>query len=212
MKKNPVVLLIGMLLCVFSVSAQYQDATKEQKDEIVSKITKSAGDMKTMQGDFTQVKELSFMDDKVTSEGKMYYKKTNKIRWEYITPYKYVFSMDGQNVRMTSGDKTNKVPVKSSKMFGEISKVMAGGVSGSGLIDSPDFDTRFMIGKDDYKVVLTPGKKEIKDMFSSIQLFVNKADNRIRSVELIEKSGDKTTITLKNVQVNTTIDDRLFAE
>ena len=210
--KKSLVLLVSMLLCVCSVSAQYQNATKEQKDEIVSKITKSAGDMKTMQGDFTQVKELSFMDDKVTSEGKMYYKKTNKIRWEYIKPYKYVFSMDGQNVRMTSGDKTNQVPVKSSKMFGEISKVMVGGVSGSGLVDSPDFDTQFMVGKDDYKVVLTPKKKEIKDMFSSVQLFVNKVDNRIRSVELIEKSGDKTTITLKNVQVNMTIDDSLFAE
>jgi outer membrane lipoprotein-sorting protein len=211
MKKN-LILLIGMLLCVCSASAQYRNATKEQKDEIVSKITKAAGDMKTMQGDFIQIKELSFMDDKVTSEGRMYYKKTNKIRWEYTKPYKYVFSMDGQNVRMTSGDKTNKVPVKSSKMFGEISKVMVGGVSGSGLVDSPDFDTQFMVGKDDYKVVLTPKKKEIKDMFSSVQLFVNKADSRIRSVELIEKSGDKTTITLKNIRVNTAIDDSLFAD
>ena len=175
-------------------------------------MTKAAGEMKTMQGDFIQVKELSFMDDKVTSEGKMYYKKTNKIRWEYTKPYKYVFSIDGQNVRMTSGDKTSKVPVKSSRMFGEISQVMVGGVSGSGLVDSPDFDTQLTVGKDDYKLVLVPKKKEIKEMFSSVQLFVNKVDHRIRSVELIEKSGDKTTITLKNVQVNTTIDDGLFAE
>ncbi|MDR0395026.1 MAG: outer membrane lipoprotein carrier protein LolA [Tannerella sp.] len=211
MKKSQV-LLIGMWLCVVSVSAQYRDVTKQQKDEIVNKITKAAGDMNTMQGDFIQVKELSFMDDKVTSEGKMYFKKTNKIRWEYTKPYKYVFSMDGQNVRMTSGDKTNKVPVRSSKMFGEISKVMAGGVSGSGLVDSPDFDAQFMEGKDDYKIVLTPKKKEMREMFSSVQLFVGKSDNRIRSVELTEKSGDKTTITLKNVQVNTTVDDSLFAE
>lgn len=211
MKKSQV-LLIGMWLCIVSVSAQYRDVTKQQKDEIVNKITKAAGDMNTMQGDFIQVKELSFMDDKVTSEGKMYFKKTNKIRWEYTKPYKYVFSMDGQNVRMTSGDKTNKVPVRSSKMFGEISKVMAGGVSGSGLVDSPDFDAQFMEGKDDYKIVLTPKKKEMREMFSSVQLFVGKSDNRIRSVELTEKSGDKTTITLKNVQVNTTVDDSLFAE
>ena len=201
------VLLIGLFLCSISLSAQYQKATEEQKKEIVDKITKAAGDMKTMQCDFTQVKELSFMDDKVTSEGKMHYKKTNKIRWEYTKPYKYVFSMDGQNVHM--GD--NKVPVKSSKMFGEISKVMVGGVSGSGLVDSPDFDSQFMAGKDDYQIILTPKKKEIKDMFSSVQLYVGKADSRIRSVELVEKSGDKTTITLKNVKVNEAIDDKIFS-
>lgn len=210
MKKN-LVLLIGMFLCSMSLSAQYQNATEAQKKEVMDKISQAAGEMNSMQGDFVQVKELSFMDDKVTSEGKMYYKKSNKIRWEYTKPYSYVFSMDGQHVRMTSGDKTNKVPVNSSKMFGEISKVMVGGVSGEGLVNSPDFDTQLMVGKDDYKIVLTPKKKEIKDLFSTVQVYVGKTDNRIRAVELVEKSGDKTTITLKNVQVNTTISDEIFS-
>ena len=210
MKKN-IVLLIGLLLCTMSLSAQYQKATEEQKNEVVSKITQASGNMTTMQGDFTQIKELSFMDDKVTSEGKMYYKKSDKIRWEYVKPYKYVFSMDGKNVNLTSGDKTNSVPVKSSKMFGEISRVMTGGISGKGLVDSPDFDSQFMVGKDDYQIILTPKKKEIKDLFSTVQLYVGKSDNRIRSVELVEKSGDKTTITLKNVKINEAIDDKMFS-
>jgi outer membrane lipoprotein-sorting protein len=205
-----VVLLTGLLLYPALLQAQYRDATKEQQDEIVSRITQAADDMRTLQGDFVQVKELSFMDDKVTSEGKMYYKKADKIRWEYTKPYKYVFTMDGKNVRM--GDKTNAVPVNSSKMFGEISKVMIGGVSGSGLVGSPDFDAGFMVGKDDYKIVLTPKKKEIKDLFSTVQLYVNKADHRIRSVELVEKSGDRTTITLKNVRINAAIGDNIFSE
>ena len=211
MKKN-IVLLIGLLLCSASLSAQYQKATEEQKKDIVNKITQVSGDMTTMQCDFTQVKVLSFMDDKVTSEGKMYYKKTNKIRWEYVKPYKYVFSMDGQNVRMTTNGKTEKIPLKQSKMFEGISKIMVGGVSGTGLVDSPDFDSQFMVGKDDYQIILTPRKKEIKDLFSAVQLYVGKADSRISSVELVENGGDKTTITLKDVKVNTTIDDKIFSE
>ena len=151
------------------------------------------------------------MDDKQTSEGKMYYKKTDKIRWEYIKPIKYVLSMDGQNVHMTTGGKTDKTSLKSSKMFGGISNVMIGGVSGRGLVNSPDFDSQFMVGKDDYQIILTPKKKEIKDLFSSVQLYVGKSDNRIRSVELVEKSGDKTTITLKNVKINEAIDDKIFS-
>ncbi|MDR2679504.1 MAG: outer membrane lipoprotein carrier protein LolA [Tannerella sp.] len=209
MKKN-VILLTGLLLCPFLLQAQYRDATKEQQDEIVNRITRTANEMTTLRGDFVQVKELSFMDDKVTSEGKMYYRKTDKIRWEYTKPYKYVFTMDGKNVRL--GDKTNKVPVNSSKMFGEISKIMVGGVSGSGLVGSPDFDAAFMVGKDDYKIILTPKKKEIKDLFSTVLLYVGQSDSRIRSVELVEKSGDKTTITLKNVQINAAINDNIFSE
>ena len=207
MKKN-LVLLIGLFLCSMSLSAQYQKATEEQKKEIIDKITKASGDMTTMQCDFTQVKEMSFLDDKSTSEGKMYYKKTDKIRLEYVSPYKSVLSMDGKNMIM--GGK--KVPIQSNKMFGELSKVMVGGVSGSGLVDSPDFDSQFMVGKDDYQIILTSKKKEIKDIFSSVNLYVEKADSRIRSVELIEKSGDKMIITLKNIKVNVAIDDKIFSE
>ena len=206
------VLVMGWVLCSASLSAQYQNATEEQKKELISKIVQVSNEMNTMQCDFTQVKELSFMDEKITSEGKMAFKKTNKIRWEYTKPYQWVFSMDGQNVSMTTGGKTNTIPANQSKMFNEISKVMIGGVSGSGLVDSPDFDTQFMVGSNDYKVVLTPKKKEIQDFFSSIQLFVGKADNRIRSVELIDKEGDKTTITLRNMQINATINDELFRQ
>jgi len=210
MKKYPV-LLIALLFCSSSLSAQYQKATEAQKKEITGKIMQVSDEMNTMQCDFTQVKELSFLDDKITSEGKMYYKKTNKIRWEYTKPHQYVFSMDGQNIHIKQGDKATAMPANQSKLFKEISNVMVGGVSGAGLVDSPDFDTQFLVGNTDYKIVLTPRKKEVKDIFSSIQLFVSK-DNRIRSVELIEQSGDKMTITLKNVQLNVTINDAIFSQ
>ena len=211
MKRN-VFLLSCLLLCTALLQAQYQEITKEQQDEIVGRMAQAADGMTTLQGEFVQVKELSFMNDRITSEGKIYYKKADKIRWEYTKPYIYVFSTDGTQVHLTSGDKTSRMPVKSSRLFGELSKVMTGGISGHGLIDSPDFEARFMAGKDDYKVILTPKKKEVKDLFSSIQLYVGKPDGRIRTVELTEKSCDRTTITLKNVQENTAISDDLFSK
>lgn len=206
-------IISGLLFSTVLLSAQsdYRKATDAQKKEIIHKMTQASGTMKSMKCDFTQVKELSFMDDKVTSEGTMLFKQPDKIRWEYTKPYKYIFSMDGTNVRMTSGDNTNKVPVKSSKMFDEISKILIGGVSGNGLVDSPDFTTQFNIGKEDNQVILTPQKKEIKDLFSAIQLYVGKSDSRIHKVELVEKGGDKTTIQLKNMQLNATIQDDIFS-
>jgi len=211
MKKYPF-FIIGLLLCSVMGSAQYRNTTDEQKKEIVNKILQTSGNVNTMQCDFTQVKELSFVGDKVTSEGKMFYKKTNKIRWEYVKPYRYAFSTDGKNVRMTSGDKTTIMPDNQRKLFVAVCNIMLSSVGGTGLVDSPDFDTAFFMGSDDYKVIFTPKKKEVKNLFSSIQLYAGKADNRIRSVELVEKSGDKTTITLKNIQLNTSINDAIFSQ
>jgi outer membrane lipoprotein-sorting protein len=51
----------------------------------------------------------------------------------------------------------------------------------------------------------------VKDLFASIQLHIGKTDSRINIVELVEKSGDKTTIQLKNVQINPAINDEIFS-
>jgi outer membrane lipoprotein-sorting protein len=203
------IFIVFLMLSTF-VSAQYKEATPAEKDEIISKITQSAAEMKTMKCDFVQTKELSFMNDNVVSEGKMFYKQTNKIRWEYTKPYKYVLSMDGINVSMSSGDKTNKIPIKTNKIFSEISNIIIGGISGSGLINSKDFTAKFGIGANDYEITLTPLKKEVKDMFTSVQLFVDKSNNRIKTAVMTEKSGDKTTINMKNISINTTISDEIF--
>jgi len=205
------ILLIGFLFCSVAGVAQYKDVTEEQKKEIVSKITLALSNMNTMQCDFTQVKELTFIGDKATSEGKMFYKKTNMLRWEYTKPVQYAFSTDGKNLWTSAGGKTTTVSANQRKLLDGMNKVMISGVTGTGLADSPDFDTDLFVGNDDYKIVLTPKKKGVKDLYSSIQLYVNKQNNRTRAIELIEKNGDKTTIELKNIQVNKAIDDATFS-
>ena len=206
------ILAVCVLATASAQTSGYRAASEAQRKEIVAKITQTAASVRTMKCDFTQVKQLSFMNDKVTSEGRMYYKKANKIRWEYTRPYAYVFSTDGTTVHMTSGKggASNRVPVKSSKLFSEISRVMVGGVSGAGLVDSPDFAAAFSVGQSDWQITLTPRKKQVRDLFASVRLYVGKSDGRVRRVELEEKSGDRTTITLKNVQANVAVDDALF--
>jgi len=204
-------MICGLALCVtLSAQAGYQSATEAQKKEIVEKITQASSAMRTMRCDFTQVREMSFMNEKVVQEGKMSYKQPDKIRWEYTKPLAYVFAMDGKNIFMDSGSNQTRVPAGSNKMFNEMSNIMIGGVSGAGLVDSKDFTSQFSVGSDNYLVTLTPLKKEVKDLFESIQLYVNKSDSRINEVILIAKGGDKTFIRLNNMQTNVTINDEIF--
>ena len=78
-------------------------------------------------------------------------------------------------------------------------------------MDSPDFAAAFSVGQSDWQITLTPRKKQVRDLFASVRLYVGKSDGRVRRVELEEKSGDRTTITLKNVQANVAVDDALFS-
>ena len=84
--KKFIVLLIFSLCISTQVSAQTLSET-----QIRQEINKVASQMKSMQCDFTQTKNLKMLNDKLVSKGKMYYQQSNKLRWEYVTPYAYIF-------------------------------------------------------------------------------------------------------------------------
>src|SRR5438045_7261862 len=44
----------------------------------------------SIQSDFVQEKKLKMLNDKVISKGKLYFKKEDKLRWEYEEPYRYI--------------------------------------------------------------------------------------------------------------------------
>lgn len=203
---------ISLLLLTFMTSAQiYRKASITEEKQISERISDNATSMKTMACNFEQVKELSFLNDKSISKGLLFYKKPNKIRWEYKHPYSYIFIMNGEKVILQSENNKSEINLNSSKQFQQISKIILGGVSGNGLMNSEDFHTFFYTSNEDYKLQLQPLKKEIKSLFNQINLFVNKGDGSINKVEMIEKTGDKTIIRFLSMKRNTALNDEVFS-
>lgn len=66
----------------------------------------------------------------VSSRGKMYYSKPNRLRWEYTSPYRYQFVMNGQTVTMRNARGTSRADVAQSKVFKEITRIMMSSVRG----------------------------------------------------------------------------------
>jgi len=193
-------------------SAQiYRNASIAEEKQINEKVSANAISMKTMTCNFEQIKELSFLNDKSISKGLLFYKKPNKIRWEYKHPYSYIFIMNGEKVILQSENNKNEINLNSSKQFQQISKIILGGVSGNGLTNSSDFHIFFYTSNEDYKLQLQPLKKEIKSLFSQINLFVNKGDGSINKVEMIEKTGDKTIIRFLSMKRNMLLNDEVFS-
>lgn len=203
-------LILSLLTCMTSAQTYRKASTAEEK-QISEKVAANASSMKTMTCNFEQTKELSFLNDKSISKGLLFYKRPNKIRWEYKHPYSYLFIMNGEKVILQSGNNKNEINLNSSKQFQQISKIILGGVSGNGLTDSKDFHILFFISNEDYKLQMQPLKKEIKNLFTQINLFVNKTDGSINKVEMIEKTGDKTIISFLSIKRNTTLNDEVFA-
>ena len=204
--KKAIMVLIALCLSFMTVSAQQ----KVDEAKVKQQINAVASGMKTMQCDFVQTKYLKMLNDKMVSKGKMYYQQTNKLRWEYTSPYTYTFVLNGSSVLLSKGNRNDVINVNQSKFFKEIARIMMNSVVGKSLVDSKDFKVSLTGISTEYVATLIPQQKQMKQMFLKIVLHFNRQKSTVSMVELIEKKGDKTVIELKNVKVNTTVNAKVF--
>ena len=203
--KRVLFFLMALCLCLLNLSAQKVDEAK-----VKQQINAVASKMKTMQCDFVQTKYLKMLNDKMVSRGKMYYQQSNKLRWEYTSPYTYTFVLNGSRVLISKGKRNDVINVNQSKFFKEIARIMMNSVVGKCLTDSKDFKVSLTGASAEYVATLYPQQKQMKQMFQKIILHFNKQNSTVSKVELIEKKGDRTIIELKNVKSNAPINAKVF--
>ncbi|WP_304638349.1 outer membrane lipoprotein carrier protein LolA [uncultured Muribaculum sp.] len=203
-----------MLILLFSLFCQLVSAaglTAPRKQEIIGSINSVASAMKSMTCSFTQTKYLSLLSDKMVSEGKMYYRQPNRLRWEYTSPYQYLFVLNGTKVYVGNKSRKDVIDTDANKVFKEIARIMMGTVTGTVLSGSSDFSVDVADGGTVWRVTLVPSKKEMKRMFSKIVLSFRKNGLMVSEIDIYEKNNDRTNIQLKNVKTNISVNDALFA-
>ena len=201
-----------MACCCLWLSAQtLKKATEAEAQAMVAEISKTAASIRTLTCNFTQVKTLSFLNDKMTSQGRMCYDASGKLRWEYTSPYTYTFILNGQQVHIQSAKNRQTIDIRQSRLFQGIAQVMMNSVTGRNLTSNKDFACTFYTQGDVWVADLVPQRKEMKQMFSTIRLRFDSKRRMVSQVEMNEKRGDVTVITLKDIKTNETINQNLFA-
>ncbi len=194
-----------MCLCLTQATAQTVNETK-----VMQQINAVASAMKTMQCDFVQTKYIKMLNDKMVSRGKMYYQQSDKLRWEYTSPYTYAFVLNGSKVLISKGNRSDVINVNQSKFFKEIARIMMNSVVGKCLTEKKDFKTSIYGTSTEYVATLYPQQKQMQQMFQKIILHFNRQKSTVSKVELIEKKGDRTVIELQNVKTNAPVNGKVF--
>lgn len=208
MKKLTTILF---LLLIYSVTSTVAAMTSQQKQDVIARINKTAAGLKSMTCNFTQTKYLSLLSDKMVSEGNMSYMQSNKLRWEYTSPYQYLFIFNGTKVYVGNKSRKDVIDTQTNKIFKEVARIMMSTVTGTALSNSSDFSIDVADGKSFWKVTLIPKKKEMKKMFTKIELSFNKSNLMISEINIYEKNNDRTNIYLKDISTNGTVNESLFA-
>jgi outer membrane lipoprotein carrier protein len=203
--KKAIIISLAFILASLTALAQGGEAQMRQI------IAATAQAMKTMQCDFVQTKQLRMLNDKMVSEGRMYYSQKDKLRWEYTKPYQYIFILNGDRVLLKNKQRSDVIDVAQNKLFREIARIMMGSVVGDCLNDERTFKVSLVQSGGEWMATLVPQRKDMKQMFQRIVLHFDQQQGVVNRVVLTERGGDETTIELKNIRKNETITPSLFA-
>ncbi|MBR0263793.1 MAG: outer membrane lipoprotein carrier protein LolA [Prevotella sp.] len=185
--------------------------TAEQQKQMIEKIDKTASAMTGMQCEFTQTKSMKLLSKEMQSKGIMYFKRPNKLRWQYTSPYDYTFILNGDKVQIKSSKSTKNIDVQGNKMFRQITNIILNSVTGGSLKSSSDFNVEVYKKDNSYFAKLFPKKKELKQLYQVIEIYFDPALTMVNSVRMVEKTGDETRVNLINTKLNVAVDEKMFA-
>lgn len=198
-----VLVITAVLLCQLSFSALAQDG-------IVAKIAEASSSVKTLSCNFEQTKRMKLLKSPMKASGRMCYEGGDKLRWEYSSPYHYIFLLNNGKVTLSGQSGTSVIDAAGSKLFSQITRIMASSVTGECLSDKQNFELNTSFSGNSPVASLKPLKKELRQMFETIRLTFNPVTLLPEKIELLESGGDSTTIELKNVIINERLDPKEF--
>ena len=205
-----IVTILVFLAAGFWANAQYAGFIPvKDMEKFKTAFALAAQKTNSIKSDFVQEKVLSMLSEKITSKGRFWFKKDNRVRMEYYHPYQYLMILNKDKVYVKDGQKENKISTRSNKMFQQINKIMVDCMQGTAL-NNTDFKTRVFENKSNSLVELVPVTKGLKELFKAITVTIDNKDFSVSVIEMQELSGDNTIIRFLNKNLNADIQDMLF--
>ena len=199
-----------LLLTTFATSAQ-DLGFKPMKDvsSFTTKFDAASKKLTSIDSDFLQEKHLSMMEADIKSSGKFKYKKDNKVRLEYTSPFQYLMVLNNGKMYIKDGNKVNKFDTNSNKMFRQINDMMVSTLRAD-VLHNKNYAVTYFENESHYLLVLKPQEKAIKEMMQTIKIHIEKKKLFVTTIQMIEPSGDYTKMIFQNITQNATLSDAEF--
>jgi outer membrane lipoprotein carrier protein len=150
---------------------------------------------------YSQTKESKLFKKKLASNGELWVTHTGNLRFDTLKPSPGAFSVEGGVARLRSEERVDTLPIdklpKVNAFLGAFSGLFVGKVA--------SLESEFSVGCEAEAVVLTP-KSEAFSFLTHIKLGLSKDRKNMKSLELSEKNGDRSVITLEHCDASVPAD------
>jgi outer membrane lipoprotein carrier protein len=185
--------------------------TAQDPGPVLDRASASFDTVKTLSADFIQVVENPMLGDPDTTRGRLYQQRPNYFAMRFSDPKNDRIVADGRRLWLYTPSTTPGQVIRST--------IPGTGTTGPNLIgqfvEHPrERYTARHVRSDAIEgvavdvITLTPRATDLP--YSEATVWIANQDGLIRRIEIVENSGQRRTITLKNLTVNTSIPAREF--
>lgn len=173
--------------------------------DVVAKVDKAKASVATLSGEFTQKNRVKLFKQELTSKGRLYFKKPRQIRWEYLSPDPSVLILDGNKATLTTPGAAPQVfdLEKDATMRAIFDQLLTWLGPGSLAAARNEYDMTTAGTAAAPVLALTPKPaSDIAKAFARIELRLDAKSWLMKSILLVEKSGDEKEIDFTKLQRN----------
>ena len=198
--KRIFVIVTGLILLVaVSVSALTYTA-QQTEDEMIESIVQASSDIISMKCDIAQTRRVPLMDEPQKSSGTMIYFKPSRFCLNYTEPFEWKLKVDGDNIMTGSDD--SAMNGDAGRLYKGLSGMILGCMSGDMLKDKRTFKVTVTDVGGEWKALLIPVRRDMKKMFSQIELGFDPKTCLLRRLQMDDAGGGSTEILITNVKLN----------
>ena len=190
---------MSAVYCLLSIVSTSHASTV---DEVVGRIQKIYGEIKEVQGKFSQTSYIKDLDKIERYEGEFFMKKPSSMRWNFSKPRDeeviikendiWIYKKSEKQALKSAFNKDayNHVPIALLNNFGDLKN---------------NFDIKLI--KDD-TLELTPKRR--MGFINKLLIEVNSTDFPVKTFSVFDVYGNKINITIKDVKINSGLEDSIF--
>ena len=183
------------------------DINPEKYEKLLANISNASENTKNLKADFVQKSYFLGLDKIEAGTGKVAFQKTAKMRWDYQTPAKQLFVMDGENVWFYQ-------PAQNQAIVTDVYNSFKSDVPVSFLLGLGKLSETFSAESactTTGGTLMTLSLKKSDDSLDKFYLLVRTSDYAPIGVKIVDLGGNETSILFKNLRLNGSIDSNEFA-
>lgn len=182
-----------------------------QTQDFENRLASEAQTIQSIESDFTQVKYLDILDEKVTSKGKFYYQKSGKICMDYVQPVNYLIVINGARLKIVADGKKSIMSLGANKMMNQMQDMLIACMVGDLSRMSADYKLEYFENAQYFLVKIKPVNKAIQAYITGIEIYLDKKDMSVSKLRLAEAATNYTEYEFHNKRFNALKDETKFA-